>query len=224
MRSLSLMMAYSVSRCGSHAAAVQWHCTAGAHDVVCRRFWARFAACLGGVWLLRTRHASESEAVPRNRATNGASRRLPAAMCPTAKHVVDGRRTSFRNALGGSTFFIQDNHVILKKEGRVLASLVKSDNLETVVSLPEVKTETLKRVIEYCEFFSARKSFRDARSLLRRSRGCPANLRGQPGGTPAASASSLASRHSPHQRHTGGAAAWLLWAGSRCASPWVTVC
>jgi len=77
------------------------------------------------------------------------------AMCPTAKHVVDGRRTSFRNALGGSTFFIQDNHVILKKEGRVLASLVKSDNLETVVSLPEVKTETLKRVIEYCEFFSA---------------------------------------------------------------------
>jgi hypothetical protein len=45
--------------------------------------------------------------------------------------------------------------VILKKEGRVLASLVKSTQDETIVALPEVKSETLRRVIQYCEFASS---------------------------------------------------------------------
>lgn len=71
------------------------------------------------------------------------------ALCPTAKHVVDGRRTSFRNALGGSTFNIEGDNVILKKEGRILASVVKSDAEEVIVALPEVKSHTLKRVIAY---------------------------------------------------------------------------
>jgi hypothetical protein len=77
------------------------------------------------------------------------------AMCPTARHVLDGRRTSFRNALGGSTFNIEGNHVILKKEGRILASLIKSTPEETIVALPEVKSATLERVVEYCQFCSS---------------------------------------------------------------------
>lgn len=71
-------------------------------------------------------------------------------MCPTAKHVLSGRRTSFRNALGGSTFAIEGSHVLLKREGRVLATLLSDSPEEVVVSFPEVRGEALGRVIDYC--------------------------------------------------------------------------
>eukprot|EP00039_Didymoeca_costata_P009063 m.120063 g.120063 ORF g.120063 m.120063 type:complete len:424 (-) comp14344_c0_seq6:202-1473(-) len=74
------------------------------------------------------------------------------AMCPTARHLVDGRRTAFRNTLGGNTFAIEGPHVILKKEGRILATLVEAMPNEVEVLLPEIKTKTLQRVIEYCKF------------------------------------------------------------------------
>eukprot|EP00128_Syssomonas_multiformis_P001104 Colp12_sorted_trinity150504_noHs@6686 len=74
------------------------------------------------------------------------------SMCPTARHMINGRRTSFRNTLGGSTFTIQGSHVILKKEGRIMASLVKDTDTECVIALPEVRSEILEKVIDYCTF------------------------------------------------------------------------
>eukprot|EP01134_Creolimax_fragrantissima_P007025 CFRG7025T1 len=71
-------------------------------------------------------------------------------MCPTAKHLLLQKRTWFRNALGGSVFSIEGSHVILKKEGRILASLLQDTPEEAIVSLPEVSGEALDRVLAFC--------------------------------------------------------------------------
>ncbi len=47
------------------------------------------------------------------------------------------------------------SYVILKKEGRVLASLTKNTDEEAIVALPDVKAATLEKVIEYCKFHSS---------------------------------------------------------------------
>lgn len=60
-----------------------------------------------------------------------------------------GKKSSFQNSLGG-TFSIEDNHVILKKEGRVLATLVKDSPSEAQILLHDVKAGTLRKVLEYC--------------------------------------------------------------------------
>jgi hypothetical protein len=77
-------------------------------------------------------------------------------MCPTAKHVLGGKRTSFRNTLGGSTFAIEGSHVLLKREGRVLATLLSDTPEEAIVHLPEVKADALGRVIDYCRVCAIR--------------------------------------------------------------------
>ena len=37
-------------------------------------------------------------------------------MCPTVKHLLEGKVKSFRNSLGGSTFSVEDDHVVFLKE------------------------------------------------------------------------------------------------------------
>jgi len=73
-------------------------------------------------------------------------------MCATVKNMLRGK-SAFRNSLGGQ-FSIEGSLVILKKEGRVLASLSKMDETEAIVSLPDVKGNTLQKVIDYCRFHS----------------------------------------------------------------------
>lgn len=73
-----------------------------------------------------------------------------ANLCATVKNMLKGK-SAFRNSLGGQ-FSIEGNYVILKKEGRVLASLNRNDETEAIVSLPDVKGSTLQKVIEYCKF------------------------------------------------------------------------
>jgi len=75
------------------------------------------------------------------------------SMCATVKNMLRGK-SAFRNSLGGQ-FSIDGSYVILKKEGRVLASLTKNDEDEAIVSLPDVKGGTLQKVIEYCKFHNA---------------------------------------------------------------------
>jgi len=76
-------------------------------------------------------------------------------MCNTVKNLLRGSgKRAFRNSLGGS-FRIEDGHVILKKEGRVLASVLREAEDEVVIGLHDVKTSTLKRVMEYCRFHSS---------------------------------------------------------------------
>jgi len=71
-------------------------------------------------------------------------------MCNTVKNLLRGTgKRAFRNSLGGS-FRIEDGHVVLKKEGRVLASLLKNGDDEVLIGLHDVKTSTLRRVLEYC--------------------------------------------------------------------------
>jgi hypothetical protein len=48
-------------------------------------------------------------------------------MCTTVKHLLRGGRHSFSNALGGQ-FCIEGSHAILKKEGRVLATLLTTNS------------------------------------------------------------------------------------------------
>jgi len=72
------------------------------------------------------------------------------SMCATVKNMLRGK-SAFRNSLGGQ-FSIDGSYVILKKEGRVLASLTKNDEDEAIVSLPDVKSNTLQKVIDYCKF------------------------------------------------------------------------
>jgi len=74
------------------------------------------------------------------------------AMCTTVKNMLRGK-SAFRNSLGGQ-FSIDGSYVILKKEGRVLASLTKNTDDEAIVALPDVKAGTLEKVIEYCKFHS----------------------------------------------------------------------
>jgi len=96
-------------------------------------------------------------------------------MCATVKNMLKGK-SAFRNSLGGqfsidggcatccSLFkvvfflflfsFFAGSYVILKKEGRVLASLIKNDEHEAVVTLPDVKSHTLRKIMYYCKFHS----------------------------------------------------------------------
>lgn len=75
------------------------------------------------------------------------------SMCATVKNMLKGK-SAFRNSLGGQ-FSIDGSYVILKKEGRVLASLTKNSEDEAIVSLPDVKAGTLQKVIEYCKFHNS---------------------------------------------------------------------
>jgi len=75
------------------------------------------------------------------------------SMCATVKNMLKGK-SAFRNSLGGQ-FSIDGSYVILKKEGRVLASLTKNSEDEAIVSLPDVKAATLQKVIEYCKFHNS---------------------------------------------------------------------
>ncbi|PRP73556.1 hypothetical protein PROFUN_02565 [Planoprotostelium fungivorum] len=72
------------------------------------------------------------------------------SMCATVKNLLRGR-TAFRNSLGGQ-FCVDGSYVILKKEGRILASLVKNDEMEAVISFPEVSSTVLTKVLEYCKY------------------------------------------------------------------------
>ena len=54
--------------------------------------------------------------------------------------------------------FLLGSYVILKKEGRVLASLTKNSDEEAIVALPDVRASTLEKVIEYCKFHSQAES------------------------------------------------------------------
>lgn len=84
------------------------------------------------------------------------------SMCATVKNMLKGK-SAFRNSLGGQ-FSIDGSYVILKKEGRVLASLTKNCEEETIVTLPDVKGLTLKRVIEYCKFHSSEASEKEKKA------------------------------------------------------------
>lgn len=75
------------------------------------------------------------------------------SMCATVKNMLKGK-SAFRNSLGGQ-FSIDGSYVILKKEGRVLASLTKNSDDEAIVSLPDVKGAILQKVIEYCKFHNS---------------------------------------------------------------------
>lgn len=74
------------------------------------------------------------------------------SMCSTVKNMLRGK-TCFRNSLGGQ-FSIDGSYVILKKEGRILASLMKNSDDEAIVSLPDITASILEKVIEYCKFHS----------------------------------------------------------------------
>lgn len=45
--------------------------------------------------------------------------------------------------------------MILKKEGRVLATLLKNNDEEAIITLPDVKAVTLEKVLEYCKYHTA---------------------------------------------------------------------
>jgi len=72
------------------------------------------------------------------------------ALCTTIKNMLRGK-SAFRNSLGGQ-FSIDGSYVILKKEGRVLATLTKNNEEEAIVTLPDVKSGTLEKVLEYCKY------------------------------------------------------------------------
>jgi len=74
------------------------------------------------------------------------------SMCATVKNMLRGKSV-FRNALGGQ-FSIDGAYVLLKKEGRVIASLSKNDDEEAILTLPDVKGETLDKLMEYCKYHS----------------------------------------------------------------------
>eukprot|EP00029_Vermamoeba_vermiformis_P007982 TRINITY_DN3607_c0_g1_i1.p1 TRINITY_DN3607_c0_g1~~TRINITY_DN3607_c0_g1_i1.p1 ORF type:complete len:429 (+),score=66.03 TRINITY_DN3607_c0_g1_i1:119-1405(+) len=73
-------------------------------------------------------------------------------MCTTVKNLLRGSgKRAFKNALGGQ-FSIEEDHVILKKEGRVLATLLKKTDDEAIILLHDVKSATLGRVFDYCKY------------------------------------------------------------------------
>eukprot|EP01130_Rhizamoeba_saxonica_P013673 TRINITY_DN5853_c0_g1_i1.p1 TRINITY_DN5853_c0_g1~~TRINITY_DN5853_c0_g1_i1.p1 ORF type:complete len:357 (-),score=75.51 TRINITY_DN5853_c0_g1_i1:73-1143(-) len=74
-------------------------------------------------------------------------------MCNTIKNMLKeggSSKRSFKNSLGGC-FSIENGHAILKKEGRVLASL---NNVENCITLHDVKSDTLEKVLDFCKFHS----------------------------------------------------------------------
>eukprot|EP01117_Protostelium_nocturnum_P014153 TRINITY_DN5352_c0_g1_i1.p1 TRINITY_DN5352_c0_g1~~TRINITY_DN5352_c0_g1_i1.p1 ORF type:complete len:360 (+),score=142.98 TRINITY_DN5352_c0_g1_i1:200-1279(+) len=70
------------------------------------------------------------------------------SFCSTIKNMAKGRDV-FKNSLGGQ-FTVEGSYVILKKEGRILATLTKNDDEEAKISLPDVKASTIIKVIDYC--------------------------------------------------------------------------
>lgn len=48
--------------------------------------------------------------------------------------------------------FDNNRFVVLKSEGKVLASIVKNTPEEVYLSFPDVKAEVLERVFEYCRY------------------------------------------------------------------------
>lgn len=84
------------------------------------------------------------------------------SMCATVKNMLKGK-SAFRNSLGGQ-FSIDGSYVILKKEGRVLASLTKNTEEEAIVALPDVKSSTLEKVIEYCKYHNGTTTEREKKT------------------------------------------------------------
>lgn len=86
----------------------------------------------------------------------------------TLKQMLKGSgKRSFRNILGGyvvnsdchhsptSTFTIEGNgNVILKKEGRLLASTIKNTATEVIILFHDVTTSIMAMVLEFCRFHS----------------------------------------------------------------------
>jgi hypothetical protein len=86
-------------------------------------------------------------------------------MSQTVKQLLRGGKgkRSFANSLGG-IFTIEDNNVILKKEGRILCHLVKDTTTETVIALHDVKKPTLARVLDFCRFHSTDKTEKERKA------------------------------------------------------------
>lgn len=82
-------------------------------------------------------------------------------MCATLKSILRGK-TAFKNGLGG-LFSVDNGFVVLKSEGKVLASIVKNTNEEIYLSFPDVKAEVLERVFEYCRYQSLEHTEREKR-------------------------------------------------------------
>jgi hypothetical protein len=85
---------------------------------------------------------------------DGATINLPAELLElstTCKNLLrsPSKSSSFQNSLGG-TFSIEDNRVILKKEGRILATLLSATATKAEILLHDVKAVTLRKVLEYC--------------------------------------------------------------------------
>lgn len=59
-------------------------------------------------------------------------------------------RSSFLTELGSLFSLRTSRFVVLKSEGKVLASIVKNTHEEIYLSFPDVKAEVLERVFEYC--------------------------------------------------------------------------
>eukprot|EP00026_Physarum_polycephalum_P008741 Phypoly_transcript_08841.p1 GENE.Phypoly_transcript_08841~~Phypoly_transcript_08841.p1 ORF type:complete len:377 (+),score=86.94 Phypoly_transcript_08841:73-1203(+) len=71
-------------------------------------------------------------------------------MCATLRSILRGK-TAFKNGLGG-LFSVDNGFVVLKSEGKILASIVKNTSEEIYLSFPDVKAEVLERVFEYCKY------------------------------------------------------------------------
>eukprot|EP01126_Amoeba_proteus_P022262 TRINITY_DN22543_c0_g1_i1.p1 TRINITY_DN22543_c0_g1~~TRINITY_DN22543_c0_g1_i1.p1 ORF type:complete len:144 (-),score=31.79 TRINITY_DN22543_c0_g1_i1:364-738(-) len=75
-------------------------------------------------------------------------------LCNTVKNLLNGQgKRTFRNVLGGC-FSIEDGNAILKKEGRILATVVKNTLEEVIIAFHEVKTSIMALVLEFCRFHS----------------------------------------------------------------------
>eukprot|EP00127_Corallochytrium_limacisporum_P002321 Clim_evm109s109 gene=Clim_evmTU109s109 len=100
------------------------------------------------------------------------------ALCPTARHLVLGKQTSFRNTLGGSIFTIENGKALLKKEMRLLAEIVpplaeytrqlptEPQNLEknaVFIRLPEVRDVILHWVFRFLEAETNRRGWDKAK-------------------------------------------------------------
>eukprot|EP00045_Choanoeca_perplexa_P016899 m.234838 g.234838 ORF g.234838 m.234838 type:complete len:422 (-) comp17392_c0_seq4:2410-3675(-) len=73
-------------------------------------------------------------------------------LSPTLSNLVLGQKKVFQNSLGGSTFSIEGPHAVLKREGRILATLLQQSSEHVVIALPEISSPTLELMIDFCNF------------------------------------------------------------------------
>jgi hypothetical protein len=71
-------------------------------------------------------------------------------LCSTVDNLIR-HRSSFRNSLGGE-FVVVGRNVLLKKESRLLASIVQHDERLLHLLLPDVSSATMRKVLDYCQF------------------------------------------------------------------------